>query len=97
LDIEKNIKTPGPRLEMRIETLNHYGTVTAGAERVCPVEESHMGMVNVLKEFQNLLDMMQMGHDEIPRQHTGLSEEFSMARPGMLDLSTIHSVSSEEE
>jgi hypothetical protein len=97
LDIEKNIKTPGPRLEMRIETLNHYGTVTAGAERVCPVEESHMGMVNVLKEFQNLLDMMQMGHDEIPRQHTGLSEEFSMARPGLLDLSTVHSVSSEEE
>ena len=97
LDIEKNIKTPGPRLEMRIETLNHHGTVTAGAERVCPVEESHMGMVNVLKEFQNLLEMMQMGHDEIPRQHTGLSEEFSMARPGLLDLSTIHSVSSEEE
>ena len=56
-----------------------------------------MGMVNVLKEFQNLLEMMQMGHDEIPRQHTGLSEEFSMARPGLLDLSTIHSVSSEEE
>ena len=61
LDIEKNIKTPGPRLEMRIETLNHHGTVTAGAERVCPVEESHMGMVNVLKEFQNLLEMMQDG------------------------------------
>ena len=97
LDIEKNIKTPGPRLEMRIETLNHYGTVTAGVERVCPVEESHMGMVNVLKEFRNLLEMMQMGHEEIPRQHTGLSEEFSMARPGLLDLSTIHSVSSEEE
>ncbi|DAC32790.1 MAG TPA: hypothetical protein HA356_02110, partial [Candidatus Poseidoniaceae archaeon] len=77
--------------------LNHHGTVTAGAERVCPVEESHMGMVNVLREFQNLLDMMLSGHDEIPRQHIGLPDEFSMARPPLLDLAEDHSDSSEEE
>ena len=97
LDIDKRIITPGPRLEMRMETLNHHGTVTAGAERVCPVEESHMGMVNVLREFQNLLDMMLSGHDEIPRQHIGLPDEFSMARPPLLDLAEDHSDSSEEE
>jgi hypothetical protein len=97
LNIDKRVKDPSPRLEMRIETLNHHGTVTAGAERVCPVEESHMGMVNVLKEFQNLLDMMLSEHEEIPRQHIGLDEEFSMARPPLLNLEVDHSDSSEEE
>ena len=67
LDVEQKIKFAGPRLEMRIETLNHHGTVTAAAERVCLVEESHMGMVNVLKEFQILLETMQSEHEEIPR------------------------------
>ena len=82
---------------MRIETLNHHGTVTAGAERVCPVEESHMGMVSVLREFQILLDLMQTEHEEIPRVHIGLPEEFSNARPALLNLSEDHSDSSEEE
>lgn len=97
LGVDNQIKVAGPRLEMRIETLNHHGTVTAGAERVCPVEESHMGMVNVLKEFQILLDLMQKEHEEIPRLHIGLPEEFSDARPALLDLSEHHSDSSEEE
>jgi hypothetical protein len=97
LDLNEKIKTPGARLEMRIETLNHQGTVTAGAERVCPVQESHMGMVNVLKEFQNLLDMMQTEHEELPQQPRGLAEDFSLARPALLDLHTIHSDSAEEE
>jgi len=97
LDVNKKIKIAGPRLEMRMETLNHSGTVTAGAERVCPVEESHMGMVNVLREFHILLDMMLNEHPEIPRQHIGLPDEFSMARPPLLDLTTVHSASSEEE
>ena len=56
-----------------------------------------MGMVNVLKEFQNLLDMMLSEHEEIPRQHIGLDEEFSMARPPLLNLEVDHSDSSEEE
>ena len=97
LDVEQKIKVSGPRLEMRIETLNHHGTVTAAAERVCPVEESHMGMVNVLKEFQILLETMQSEHEEIPRSHAGLSEEFSHARGPLLDLSEVHSDSLEEE
>ncbi|MEJ6715511.1 MAG: hypothetical protein QNL20_00370, partial [Euryarchaeota archaeon] len=59
--------------------------------------ESHMGMVNVLREFHILLDMMLNGHPEIPRQHIGLPDEFSMARPPLLDLTTVHSASSEEE
>ena len=71
--------------------------MTAGAERVCPVQESHMGMVNVLKEFQNLLDMMQTEHEELPQQPRGLAEDFSLARPALLDLHTIHSDSAEEE
>ena len=82
---------------MRIETLNHQGTVTAAAERVCPVEESHMGMVNVLKEFQILLDTMQSEHEEIPRVHAGLSEEFGHARGPLLNLNEVHSDSLEEE
>jgi len=97
LGVDNRIKVAGQRLEMRIETLNHQGTVTAGAERVCPVEESHMGMVSVLREFQILLELMQSEHEEIPRLHIGLPEDFTDARPALLDLSEHHSDSSEEE
>ena len=81
-----------------METLNHSGTVTAGAERVCPVEESHMGMVNVLREFHILLDMMLNEHPEEFHVNTLV---FLMNSAWLVRLcsilATVHSASSEEE
>jgi hypothetical protein len=86
-----------PRLDMKIETLNYHGTVTASVERVCTIEQSHMGMVNVLKEFEVLLETMQTEHEAIPRRYPGLPEEFSDARPALLDLHSVQASSSEEK
>lgn len=82
---------------MKVETLNFEGTVSASVERTCTVEESHMGMVNVLKEFEVLLDTMQSEHEEMVRKFPGLPEEFSQSRPALLRLESIQSSSSEEE
>ena len=85
------------RIQMKVETLNFEGTVSASVERTCTVEESHMGMVNVLKEFEVLLDTMQSEHEEMVRKFPGLPEEFSQSRPALLRLESIQSSSSEEE
>lgn len=93
---KKGLST-NPRLEIRIETLNFSGTVSASAERICELEESHMGMVNVLKEFTILLETMQVEHEEMVRKYPGLPEEYSLARPALLDLHSLQASSSEEE
>lgn len=86
-----------PRIEMKVETLNYEGTVSASVERICTIEESHMGMVNVLKEFEILLDTMQSEHEEMVRKYPGLPDEFSLSRPALLNLEHIQASSSEEE
>jgi hypothetical protein len=93
---KKGLST-SPRLEIKIETLNFSGTVTASAERICELEESHMGMVNVLKEFSILLENMQTEHEEMVRKYPGLPEEYSLARPALLNLHSLQASSSEEE
>ncbi|MBT60771.1 MAG: hypothetical protein CMA63_04370 [Euryarchaeota archaeon] len=93
---KKGIPTT-PRLEMKVETVNYHGTVTASVERVCTIEQSHMGMVNVLKEFEVLLETMQAPHEAIPRRYPGLPDEFSDARPALLDLHSNQASSSSEE
>jgi hypothetical protein len=56
-----------------------------------------MGMVNVLKEFEILLDTMQSEHEEMVRKYPGLPDEFSLSRPALLNLEHIQASSSEEE
>lgn len=86
-----------PRLEMKIETLNYLGTISASAERICTIEESHMGMVNVLKEFEVLLETMQSEHEEMIRTFPGLPEGYNNAKAAMLDLHSVQFSSEEEE
>ena len=86
-----------PRIEIKVETLNAEGTVSASVERICTVEESHMGMVNVLKEFEILLETMQMEHEEMVRKFPGLPDEYNLSRPALLNLETHQASSSEEE
>lgn len=86
-----------PRIEIKVETLNAEGTVSASVERICTVQESHMGMVNVLKEFEILLETMQMEHEEMVRKFPGLPDEYNLPRPALLNLETHQASSSEEE
>ena len=95
--VPKKGMSTSPRLEIKVETLNFLGTVTASAERICTLEESHMGMVNVLKEFMNLLETMQTEHEEMVRKYPDLPEEYSLAKPPLMDLHSVQASSSEEE
>jgi hypothetical protein len=97
LDLNKKVKNTVPRLEMKIEILDPLGMVSAAAERVCPVADSHMGMVTLLKEFNILLDTLSSEHEELAKHYHGLPKEFSEAKPAMLDLGIDHSDSSVDE
>ena len=94
--VPKKGTSTSPRIEMKIETLNYLGTVSASVERICTIEESHMGMVNVIKEFLILLKEMETDHEEMIRTLPGLPEEYNVAKPALLDLHTVQ-FSSEEE
>lgn len=85
------------RIQMKMETLNFHGTVSASAERICTVEDSHMGMIHVLKEFEILLETMQSEHEEMIRKLPGLPDEFNLAKPALLNLDAVQASSSEEE
>jgi len=76
----------GPRVEMLIETLNSSGTVTAACERIVLPENSHIGMVNLLKEFMELLTIMTREHETSLRRIPGMPEGYHEAKPGLLDL-----------
>ncbi len=97
LDLNKKVKNTVPRLEMKIEIMDPLGMVSASAERVCPVADSHMGMVSLLKEFNLLLDAMLNDQDELAPNYHGLPEDFSRAKPAMMDLGIDYSDSSEDE
>jgi len=94
--VPKKGTSTSPRIEMKLETLNPMGTVSASVERICTTEESHMGMVNVLKEFEILLKTMEAEHEELARTLPGLPEDYNKAKPALLDLHTIQSSSEEE-
>ena len=76
----------GPRVEMLIETLNSSGTVTAACERIVLPENSHIGMVNLLKEFMELLTIMTREHETSLRRIPGMPEGYHEAKQGLLDL-----------
>lgn len=94
--VPKKGTSTSPRLEMKLETLNYLGTVSASAERICTIEESHMGMVNVLKEFEILRSTMESEHEEMVRTFPGLPDEYKLAKPALLDLHSVQSSSEEE-
>ena len=68
---KRGVFRSGPRVEMLIETLSPDGTVTAACERIVQPENSHMGMVNLLKEFMDLLGVMTTDHEGTKRNIRG--------------------------
>lgn len=76
----------GPRVEMMMETLNEEGSITASSERIVLPEDSHLGMVNLLKEFMILLTMMTSEHEGMKRIIPGMPDDFSDPSPPMFDL-----------
>jgi len=84
------------RIHMAIETLSHDGKVTAMCERIVPLEKGHMGMVNLLKEFNFLIEVMQKEHEELNRVIHGMPESYKDARGAILNLQS-HSDSTPDE
>ncbi len=82
----KGVYQSGPRVEMLIETLNPQGTVTAACERIVTPENSHVGMVNLLREFMELYTIMTSDHEASQRKIPGLPALFSEARPRMMNM-----------
>ena len=81
---------------MAIETLSYDGKVTAMCERIVPLEKGHMGMVNLLKEFNFLIEVMQKEHEELNRVIHGMPESYKDARGAILNLQN-HSDSTPDE
>ena len=84
------------RMHMAIETLSSNGKVTAMCERIVPLEKGHMGMVNLLKEFNFLIEVMQKDHEELNRVIHGMPESYKDARGAILNLEN-HSDSAPED
>jgi len=74
------------RLHLTIETLSPDGKVTAMCERIIPLEKSHMGMVNLLKEFNILVKLMEEERQETSRIIPGLPESYNEAKEPLLNL-----------
>jgi porphobilinogen deaminase len=83
---KKGVYKSGPRVEMLIETLNPRGTVTASAERIVLPENSHIGMVNLLREFMELLTVMTTDHEGSKRTIHGMPPGFNDPSPRLMDL-----------
>ena len=50
--------------------------MTAACERIVQPENSHMGMVTLLKEFMDLLNVMTTDHEGSKRNIPGMPESF---------------------
>lgn len=83
---KKGVYKGGPRVELLIETLNPSGTVTAACERIVLPEDSHVGMVNLLREFMELVNLMTTEHEGTKRSIPGLPAWFSEPRPALMRL-----------
>ncbi len=86
INTEGKLTNSEVRLQMTIETLSSDGKVTAMCERIIPIEKSHMGMVNLLKEFNFLIEVMQTDHEELPRVISGMPENYNHSRKAILNL-----------
>ena len=96
INTEGKLNNPEIRIQITIETLSIDGKVTAMCERIIPIEKSHMGMVNVLKEFNFLIDIMQDEHEELSRVISGMPEDYGHSRKAILKLDA-HSDSASDE
>ncbi len=74
------------RLQLIIETLSFDGKVTAICERIISLEKSHMGMVNLLKDFNTLISLMQEERPEPTRRIHGMPENYYESKEPLLDL-----------
>jgi len=83
---KRGVFKAGPRVEMLIETLNPSGTITAACERLVQPENSHLGMVNLLKEFMELLSVMTTDHEGTKRNILGMPPSFMEPSPRLMDL-----------
>ena len=83
---KKGVYKSGPRVEMLIETLNPQGTVTAACERIVLPENSHVGMVNLLKEFMELFTIMTSDHEATNRRMPGMPADFNDAKPRLMNM-----------
>ncbi|DAC50405.1 MAG: hypothetical protein CMO41_06225 [Verrucomicrobiales bacterium] len=83
---KRGVFKSGPRVEMLIETLNKSGTITAACERIVQPENSHLGMVNLLKEFMELLSVMTTDHEGTKRNIPGMPRSFMDPSPRLMDL-----------
>ena len=83
---KRGVYRSGPRVEMLIETLTPDGTVTAACERIVQPENSHMGMVNLLKEFMELFTLMTTDHEATKRNIRGMPESFMEPTPRLMNM-----------
>ena len=83
---KRGVYKKGPRVEMIIETLNPSGTVTAACERIALPENSHLNMVNLLREFMELVTLMTTDHEATKRSTPGMPESFNEAKPSLMKL-----------
>ena len=83
---KRGVYKSGPRVEMLIETLNPSGTVTAACERITLPENSHLDMVNLLREFIELVTLMTTDHEATNRSIPGMPPSFNEAKPSLMKL-----------
>jgi len=83
---KRGVYKSGPRVEMLIETLNPSGTVTAACERITLPENSHLDMVNLLREFMELVTLMTTDHEATNRSVPGMPPSFNEAKPSLMKL-----------
>ena len=83
---KRGVYRSGPRVEMLIETLTPDGTVTAACERIVQPENSHMGMVNLLKEFMELFTVMTTDHEATKRNIRGMPDSFMEPKPRLMNM-----------
>ena len=83
---KRGVFQSGPRIEMLIETLNSTGTITAACERIVQPENSHLGMVVLLREFMELLTIMTTDHEGTKRNIPGMPDSFMEPSPRLMNL-----------
>ena len=64
---QKNFSENKNRIELILELLNKEGTITASVDRVFSVEESHTGLINALKDWSHIIEILKEYPEEEKR------------------------------
>lgn len=83
---KRGVYKSGPRVELIVETLSPDGKRTASCERIVLPEDSHVGMVNLLREFMELVTIMTTAHEGSKRTVPGLPTSMSEPSPALMKL-----------